>query len=148
MIGLGCDSAGFALMQDVKAHLDNRGITYKDFGAYNAESSDYPLFAKKASTAILSGECSRAILICGTGNGISMAANRFGGIRCALCHDVYSAKVSRSHNDANMLAMGGRVIGKELALEIVDAWLATDFSGEERHVRRIMQFDKPTKTTT
>ena len=143
MIGLGCDSAGFTLMQDIKGYLDSRGIAYKDFGAYTTESSDYPLFAQKAAAAVLSGECDRAILICGTGNGISMAANRYNGIRCALCHDVFSVKAARSHNDANILAMGGRVIGKGLALEIVEAWLATDFSNEERHSRRIKQIDEP-----
>jgi len=142
MIGLGCDSAGFTLMQAVRAHLDSRGIAYKDFGAYNAEPSDYPVLVQKTAAAVLSNECSRAILICGTGNGVSITANRFSGIRCALCHDVFSAKAARSHNDANVLAMGGRVIGKGLALEIVDAWLSTDFSGEERHVRRIKQIDE------
>ena len=141
MIALGCDSAGFELMQAVKAHLDGRGLVYKDFGAFNDESSDYPLFAQAAARAVLSDECDRGILVCGTGIGISMAANRFGGIRCALCHDTFSAKAARSHNDANMLALGGRVIGKWLAIEIVDAWLDTAFSGEERHNRRIGQID-------
>ena len=141
MIALGCDSAGFLLMQDIKAHLDARGAVYKDFGAYDAQPSDYPIFAHKVVSAIQSGECRRGILICGTGIGVSMAANRHKGIRCALCHDVFSAKATRLHNDANILAMGGRVIGKGLALEIVDAWLDTDFSGEERHARRICQID-------
>lgn len=141
MIALGCDSAGFELMQAVKAHLSKRGIVYKDFGAYNDQSSDYPHFAQKAAQAILNGECQRGIVICGTGIGISITANRFTGIRCALCHDVFSAKATRAHNDANMLAMGGRVIGKGLACEIVDAWLNTDFSEEERHIRRVNMID-------
>jgi len=140
-IALGCDSAGYALMQDVKAHLEARGIKYIDFGAYDENPSDYPAFAHKAVAALNDGSCDRGILICGTGIGISIAANRFRGIRCALCHDVFSAKATRLHNDANMLAMGGRVIAKGLALEIVDVWLDTDFSKEERHLRRINMFD-------
>jgi ribose 5-phosphate isomerase B len=137
MIALGCDSAGFELMQTIKNHLNRAGIAYKCFGAQNDEASDYPIFAQVAAKAVLNGECDKGILICGTGIGISIAANRFDGIRCALCHDVFSAKATRLHNDSNMLAMGGRVIGKGLACEIVDAWLGTDFSREERHQRRI-----------
>jgi len=141
MIALGCDSAGFQLMQDVKAHLHARGIAYKDFGAHDENPSDYPIFAHKVAVAIKNGECQRGILICGTGIGVSIAANRYEGIRCALCHDVFSAKSTRLHNDSNILAMGGRVVGRGLALEIVDAWLDTNFSGEERHVRRISQIE-------
>jgi len=137
MIGLGCDGAGYELMQAVKEHLRQRGIEYKDFGADSSAPSDYPDYAQLVAKAVLAGECRKGIVICGTGIGISIAANRFGGIRCALCHDVFSAKASRLHNDANMLAMGGRVIGRGLACEIVDAWLDTEFSGEERHFRRI-----------
>jgi len=137
MIALGCDSAGFELMQAIKNHLNRAGIAYRCFGAQNDDVSDYPVFAQVAAKAVLSGECDKGILICGTGIGISIAANRFEGIRCALCHDVFSAKATRLHNDSNMLAMGGRVIGKGLACEIVDAWLGTDFSREERHQRRI-----------
>lgn len=137
MIALGCDSAGFELMQAVKGFLDEQNINYVDFGAYNNESSDYPLFAREVAKAVLDGRANRGILICGTGIGISIAANKFTGIRCALCHDVFSARACRSHNDANVLAMGGRVIGKGLALEILAAWLAEGFSGEERHLRRI-----------
>jgi len=137
MIALGCDGAGFELMQAVKAHLNQRGIAYKNFGTDSAAASDYPVYAQEVAKSILSGECEKGIVICGTGIGISIAANRFAGIRCALCHDVFSAKNTRFHNDANMLAMGGRVIGKGLACEILDAWLDTDFSDEERHARRI-----------
>ena len=141
MIALGCDQGGFALMQQVKAHLDERGLEYKDFGTYSEASVDYPEFGKKAAMAVASGECDKGIIICGTGIGISIAANKINGIRAALCHDTFSAKMTRLHNDANMLAMGGRVIGFGLALDVVDAFLDTEFSNEERHVRRIGQLE-------
>ena len=137
MIALGCDGAGYELMQAVKAHLREKGIAYKDFGTDNDSPCDYPVYARLAAKAVLSGECEKGIVICGTGIGVSITANRHRGIRCALCHDVFSAKATRLHNDSNMLAMGGRVIAKGLAREIVDAWLGTEFSGEERHARRI-----------
>ena len=137
MIALGCDSAGFALMQSIKSHLDRRGIVYKDFGTYSDEPVDYPIYGEKVAVAVLDGTCERGIVICGTGIGISIAANRFLAVRCALCHDVFSAKSTRLHNDSNVLAMGGRVIGVGLACEIVDAWLDTPFSDEERHKRRV-----------
>ena len=136
MIALGCDQGGYLLMQKVKKHLEERSLEYKDFGCYSEESVDYPVYAKKAATAVADGECDRGILICGTGIGISIAANKIRGIRAALCHDCFSAAATREHNDANMLAMGGRVIGEGLALKIVDTFLDTPFSGEERHVRR------------
>jgi len=142
MIALGCDSAGYELMQAVKMHLDEQGVKYKDFGAYDANPCDYPVYAKFVAEAILSGECEKAIVICGTGIGVSIAANRYKGIRCALCHDVFSAEATRLHNDSNMLAMGGRVIDKDLACEIVDIWLKTEFSGEERHIKRINMIDE------
>ncbi|MCR5451323.1 MAG: ribose 5-phosphate isomerase B [Lachnospiraceae bacterium] len=141
MIALGCDQGGFALMQQVKDHLDERGLEYKDFGTYSEASVDYPEFGKKAAMAVASGECDKGIIICGTGIGISIAANKINGIRAALCHDTFSAKMTRLHNDANMLAMGGRVIGFGLALDVVDAFLDTEFSNEERHVRRIAQLE-------
>ena len=137
MLVIASDQGGFALKQEVLAHLKANGVEYNDLGTYNEASTDYPIYAKKVAKAILAGEAANGILICGTGIGISMAANRFAGIRCALCHDVFSAKMTRLHNDANVLAMGGRVIGAGLALEIVDAFLNTPFSGEERHARRI-----------
>ncbi|MDE5863274.1 MAG: ribose 5-phosphate isomerase B [Lachnospiraceae bacterium] len=136
MIALGCDQGGYLLMQKVKKHLEERGLEYKDFGCYSEESVDYPVYAKKAAKAVANGECDRGILICGTGIGISIAANKIKGIRAAVCHDCFSAAATREHNDANMLAMGGRVIGEGLALKIVDTFLDTPFSGEERHVRR------------
>ncbi len=141
MIALGCDQGGFALMQQVKAHLEERGIEYKDFGTYSEASVDYPEYGKKAAIAVASGECDKGIVICGTGIGISIAANKIKGIRAALCHDTFSAKMTRLHNDANILAMGGRVIGYGLALDVVDAFLDTEFSNEERHVRRIGQLE-------
>jgi len=141
MIALGCDGAGYELMQAVKTYLDENGYTYKDFGADSSAPSDYPVYAKLAARAVLSGECSKGIVICGTGIGISITANRHNGIRCALCHDVFSAKACRLHNNANMLAMGGRVIGPGLACEIAGAWLTTEFSDETRHVKRIGMMD-------
>ena len=141
MIALGCDHGGYPLMQEVKAHLEERGLEYKDFGCYSEESVDYPVYGKKAAEAVASGECERGIIICGTGIGISMAANKVKGVRAALCHDCFSAAATREHNDANMLAMGARVIGPGLALKIVDIFLDTEFSGDERHVRRIAMIE-------
>ncbi len=141
MIALGCDHGGYSLMQEVKAHLEERGLEYKDFGCYSEESVDYPVYGKKAAEAVASGECERGIIICGTGIGISMAANKVKGVRAALCHDCFSAAATREHNDANMLAMGARVIGPGLALKIVDIFLDTEFSGDERHVRRIAMIE-------
>lgn len=141
MIALGCDQGGFELMQEVKKHLEERGLEYKDFGTYSAESVDYPIYGKKVAHAVASGECEKGILICGTGIGISITANKVKGIRAALCHDVFSAEATRLHNDANILAMGGRVVGPGLALMIVDKFLDTPFSGEERHARRISMME-------
>ena len=137
MIALGCDHGGFAMMQEVKKHLEQRGLEYMDFGCSSEESVDYPEYAKLAAGAVANGECEKGILICGTGIGISIAANKVKGIRAALCHDCFSAQATREHNDANMLAMGARVIGPGLALQIVDIFLDTPFSNDERHIRRI-----------
>ena len=137
MIALGCDQGGYELMQEVKKHLVERGLEYKDFGTYSSESVDYPIYGKKVAHAVANGECERGILICGTGIGISITANKVKGIRAALCHDVFSAEATRLHNDANILAMGGRIVGPGLALMIVDKFLDTPFSKEERHARRI-----------
>ena len=128
-------------MKEVIKYLDEAGIEYKNFGTYSEESCDYPVYAKLAANAVVSGECDKGILICGTGIGISITANKIKGIRCALCHDCFSAKATRLHNDANMLAMGARVVGPGLAIEIVKNFLATDFSNEERHIRRIKQIE-------
>ncbi len=141
MLALGCDHGGYPLMKEVIKYLDEAGIEYKNFGTYSEESCDYPVYAKLAANAVVSGECDKGILICGTGIGISITANKIKGIRCALCHDCFSAKATRLHNDANMLAMGARVVGPGLAIEIVKNFLATDFSNEERHIRRIKQIE-------
>jgi ribose 5-phosphate isomerase B len=137
MLAIGCDHAGYELKNEVMEHLRERKIEFKDYGTYSKESCDYPVFAKKVAKAVASGEAERGILICGTGIGISISANKVKGIRCALCHDCFSAEATRLHNDANILAMGGRVIGTGLALKIVDIFLDTPFSGEERHKKRI-----------
>lgn len=141
MIALGCDHGGFALMQEVKAHLDKKGVEFRDFGTDSDAATDYPIYAKRVAKAILSGECEKGILICGTGIGISITANKFKGIRCAVCHDVFSAEATRQHNDANVLAMGGRVVGPGLALMIVDTFLTTEFSNAPRHINRIRQME-------
>ncbi len=137
MIGIGSDHGGFGLKQEVMEHLKERNIEYKDFGSYSEESCDYPVYAKKVAQAILDKECELGILICGTGIGISIAANKVKGIRAALCHDCFSAEATKLHNDANILAMGARVVGPGLALKIIDTFLDTPFSNDERHIRRI-----------
>lgn len=137
MIALGCDHGGYELMQEVKAYLDSKGLEYKDFGCHSTEAVDYPVYARKVGNAVLDGNCDKGILICGTGIGISIAANKMPGIRAALCSDCFSAEATRLHNDANILAMGGRVVGPGLAVKIVETFLNTPFSGEERHQRRI-----------
>ena len=141
MIALGSDHGGYGLKQEVIKHLEERGIEYKDYGCYNEESCDYPIYGKKVAEAVAGGECEFGIIICGTGIGISIAANKVPGIRAALCHDCFSAQATREHNNANILAMGARVIGPGLALKIVDTFLDTPFSNEERHVRRISMIE-------
>ena len=136
MIALGSDHGGYGLKQEIIGYLEEKGIEYKDYGCYDESPCDYPVFGKKAAQAVVSGECEKGILICGTGIGISIAANKIKGVRAALCHDVFSAKATRAHNDTNMIAMGQRVIGEGLAVEILNAWLHTDFEGG-RHVKRI-----------
>lgn len=142
MIALGCDHGGYELLQEVKAHLDERGLEYHDYGTYSAESVDYPDYASKVALAVQSGECERGIIICGTGIGVSIVANKYKGIRAALCSDCFSAEATRQHNDANVLTFGARVVGPGLALKIVDTFLDTPFSNEERHVRRIAKISK------
>jgi len=137
MIALGCDHGGYAMMQEVKKYLDECGLEYKDFGCYSEEAVDYPEYGKKVAVAVASGECERGILICGTGIGISIAANKVKGVRAALCSDCFSAAATREHNNANILALGARVVGAGLALKIVDTFLNTPFSNDERHIRRI-----------
>ena len=142
MIALGCDQGGYMLMQEVKKHLEERGLEYQDFGTYSMDSVDYPVYGKKVAHAVADGTCEKGILICGTGIGISICANKVKGVRAALCHDVFSAQATREHNDANVLAMGGRVVGPGLALMIVDAFLDTPFSEAERHIRRIAMLEE------
>ena len=137
MIAIGSDHAGYALKQAVMEHLKARGEEFKDYGTYSEASCDYPDFAEAVSQAIIKGEAERGILICGTGIGISIAANRHKEIRAAVCGDCFSAEATRQHNDANILAMGARVVGEGLALKIVDTFLDTEFSNGANHVRRI-----------
>ena len=136
MIAIACDHGALALKEAIKKHLDERGLAYKDFGTYTAESCDYPDYVAPAARAVASGECDRGIVACTTGIGVSIAAKKIKGIRCALLSDKMSARLTRQHNDTNMMAMGGGVVGEMLALEIVDTWLDTEFQGG-RHQRRI-----------
>lgn len=136
MIAIGSDHGGFELKEHIKKHLEERGLEYKDFGCYDENSVDYPDIAEKVCNAINSGDADKGILVCGTGIGISIAANKIDGIRAAHCHDVYSAEMTKRHNNANVICMGGRVIGRELAFKIIDAWLDAEFEGG-RHQKRI-----------
>lgn len=136
MIAIGSDHGGYALKQQLMKHLTDLGLEYKDYGTYSEDSCDYPVYAEAVARAVASGEAERGILICGTGIGMSIAANKIPGIRCALCGDCYSAELTRRHNDANMLALGARVLGGGLAEKIMDTFLTTDFEGG-RHARRI-----------
>ncbi|MCF8069040.1 MAG: ribose 5-phosphate isomerase B [Desulfobacterales bacterium] len=137
---IGCDHAAYQLKNTVKAYLENRGVEVKDVGAFDETSVDYPDYAAKVAGSVAKGEFERGILICGTGLGMSMAANRYSKVRAALCSDIFTAKMSRQHNNANVLVMGGRMIGDILALEIVKTWLETPFEGG-RHQNRIDKFD-------
>lgn len=136
---IACDPAGEVLKQPVKDMLTELGVEYEDFGMNEGDPRDYPVFAVRAAKAITEGRCDRGIILCGTGVGISIAANKVRGIRCCCCSDCYSAKMSRAHNDANMLAMGGRVVAPELAKLIVEIWVKTEFEGG-RHQKRIDMF--------
>ena len=137
MIGIGSDHGGFNLKKEIIKYFEENNIDYKDYGAYDNNSVDYPVYAKAVAKDVANKTLEKGILICGTGIGISIAANKIKGIRCALCHDVFSAKATREHNNSNILAMGERVIGVGLAIEIVKAFLATDFPNDERHIKRI-----------
>lgn len=136
MIAIACDHGAVELKKEIKAYLDSLGFSYKDFGTDTEASVDYPVYAEKAARAVMSGECECGIVMCGTGIGMSLAANKVKGIRCAVCGDCYSARMSRAHNNANMLSMGARVIGSELAKLIVHEFLTTPFEGG-RHERRV-----------
>ena len=136
-IAIGCDHGAFDLKNAVVKHLQGKGYEVADFGCYSLDSCDYPDFAAAAANAVASGECEKGIVLCTTGIGISIAANKVKGIRCALLSDPLSARMTREHNDTNMMAMGAGIVGNLLAQQIVDTWLDTDFSGGERHQRRI-----------
>lgn len=142
MIAIGSDHGGFELKKEIIAYLEKNNLEYKDYGTYTPDSCDYPVYAKKVANAILEGECEKGILICGTGIGISITANKIKGIRAALCHDCFSAQATREHNDANIVAMGARVVGPGLAVKIVDTFLNTEFSNDERHINRIRQMEE------
>ena len=141
MIAIGCDHGGYALKQEVLQHLAERGLETKDYGCFSEESCDYPVYAKAVAKAVAAGEAEKGILICGTGIGVSITANKVRGIRAAAVSDCYTAEATRTHNDANVLCMGARTLGSGLALKIVDIFLDTPFSGGERHVRRIAQIE-------
>lgn len=136
-IAIGSDHGGYALKELVKTYLIKKGHDVEDFGAYSTESVDYPDFAVKAATAVSNGQCDKGIVICSTGIGISIAANKVKGVRAALCSDILSARLTREHNDTNVLALGAFVVAEQMAYAIVDTWIETDFSNEERHQRRI-----------
>lgn len=136
-IAIGCDHGALNLKNKMVSHLEAKGFEVKDFGTYTNASCDYPEFAAAAARAVASGECEKGIVLCTTGIGVSISANKIDGIRCALLSDVWSARMTRLHNNTNMMALGAGVVGENLALEIADVWLGTEFSGDERHQRRI-----------
>lgn len=137
MIAIASDHGGYRLKEHLKAYLAAKNVPCQDFGTNSAESCDYPVFGKAAAEAVTSGQCEKGIVICTTGIGISIAANKVKGIRCALCSDSLSAELTRLHNDTNMLALGAGVVGENLAERIVDVFLSTEFCGAERHARRV-----------
>ena len=136
MIAIGCDHGGYELKKEIEAYLDSRGLEYRDYGCDSTDSVDYPIYARKVAHAIVDGECEKGILICGTGLGISLAANKVKGIRAAVCSEPFTAKMARVHNNCNILAFGARVVGAELAKMIVETWLDAEFEGG-RHQRRV-----------
>lgn len=141
MLAIASDHGGYELKAEIIRHLESMKIEYRDFGTFSPVSCDYPDYARPVAEAVAAGEYERGILICGTGIGMSITANKVPGVRCALCGDCFSAEATREHNDANILALGARVTGTGLALKIVDTFLATPFSGDERHVRRISKIE-------
>ena len=141
MIAVGSDHGGFLLKQAILKHLETRGEEYRDFGTYSDASCDYPDYGKAVARAVAAGDYECGIIICGTGIGISIAANKIPGIRAALCGDCFSAEATRLHNNANILALGARVVGEGLALKIIDTFLDTPFSNDERHIRRISKIE-------
>ena len=144
MIAIGCDHGGFQLKEEIIKFLSDEGYDYKDVGTYDENSVDYPDIAKVLCQAVVGGECEKGILVCGTGIGMNMAANKYKGIRAAQCHDTFSAKMTRQHNNANVLTMGGRVVGPELAKEIVKEFLTNEFLGGRHEIRvnKMMEIEK------
>ncbi len=142
MIAIACDHGGYELKQEILAYLEKNGLEYTDYGCDSTDSVDYPEYARKVGRAIQEKKAEKGILICGTGIGISITANKMKGIRAALCTDCFMAEATRLHNDANILALGGRVVGPGLAVKIVDTFLNTPFSNEERHQRRIDKIEE------
>ncbi len=136
MIAIGSDHAAYEFKEAIKAYLDEKGIEYKDFGCFSNERTDYPLYGEKVAKAVASGECDKGLLFCGTGVGMSLAANKVKGIRAVVCSGCYTAAMSRRHNDANILALGARVVGLDLAKMFIDTWLNTEFEGG-RHADRV-----------
>lgn len=143
MVAIGSDHGGYDLKEKVIAHLKEQGIECKDYGCADKSSCDYPIYGRAVAEAVAGGECEKGIVICTTGIGISITANKIKGIRCALCSDTVSAQLTRLHNDANVLALGAGIVGENLALGIVDTFLGTEFSGEERHQRRVNLIEQP-----
>lgn len=142
MISLGSDHGGYELKAAIIKHLEERGIECKDYGCYGLDSCDYPVFGRAAAEAVADGTCEKGIVVCTTGIGISITANKVKGVRCALCTNTELAKMTRLHNNSNMLALGASLVSEELAMEIVDTFLDTEFSNEERHIRRIDLIEK------
>lgn len=139
-VALGCDHGGYALKEKIKTYLEGKGLEYQDFGCFSTDSCDYPVYARKAAQAVADGTCEKGVVVCTTGIGVSMAANKIPGVRCALCHEPWSAQMTRRHNDANMLALGAAVTGEGLALEILEQFLTVQFEGG-RHARRVAQIE-------
>lgn len=142
MIAIGSDQAGYEMKQEIIAYLKEKGLEFEDFGSYNTDAVDYPVYAKKVAHAVADGKCDKGILVCGTGIGMEIAANKVKGIRAALCSDCFSAEATRLHNDANIITLGARAIGPSLAVKMVDIFLNTEFSGVDRHVRRVNMIEE------
>lgn len=140
-VALAADHAGFALKEELKSELDRAGVEYIDLGTNSTASVDYPDFGRAVADAIADGRAERGVIVCGTGIGISIAANRVGDVRAAVCHDVTTARLAREHNDANVLALGARIVGGEVAKDCLHAFLSTAFDGGERHQRRVKKLD-------
>lgn len=145
-VAVGCDHGAYDLKEAVKKHLEEQGIEVKDYGTYDKASCDYPVFAQKAAKAVAEGTCERGIVLCTTGIGVSITANKVRGIRCALCTDTTMARLTREHNDANVLALGAGITGQNAAMDIVDTFLHTEFSHGERHMRRISEISELEKS--